>query len=121
MTDDARRALTNEARDRVQEARRRGGMCGLCGRALAADEPVWIERLPVYGAGSPRWWAPLGGECASPAFRAEVAGTAPAPCVSCGRGVYYRSAHPRRRLAFCSRRCEDRHHNARAYRARRKA
>ena len=114
MTDDAPRVLTEEERARAQAARARGGMCALCGRALAPDEPVWIERVGAYGDGGAYWRVPVGRECASPAFVSEPEGAAPAPCVGCGRPVYSRSTHPRQRVAACSRRCRERYHNARA-------
>ncbi len=113
MTDDARRALTEEERARLQAARHLGGACGRCGRALAADEPVWIEPVPVDPAGAIRWLAPLGGECASRAFLRETAGKAPEPCAACGRGVYWGSAGRRRLAATCSRRCAARWWKAR--------
>ena len=117
MTDDAPRPLTEEEVARIYEARKSGGLCGLCGRALAAGETVWMERL-VVGT----WWkyrsptysvAPVGAECASAAFRASTAGIEPEPCVTCGRGVHYRSRHHRRLRATCSGRCAGRYQDAR--------
>ena len=121
MSEDARRALTEEERARAQAAKTRGGLCGRCGRALAEGETVWIERVPVgrpYGRRPAVWWVPVGGECASPAFRAEVEGREPAPCVGCGRGLFYRRADSRRRAAVCSRRCGQRAARTRAKEAR---
>ena len=116
MSDDARRPLTEEERARIFEARRNGGLCGLCGRVLAADEPVWMERLvtdtwgwrrsPIYSL------TPVGAECVSAAFRAATQGADPEPCITCARGVYYRTADARRRWAACSRRCRSRFQTA---------
>jgi hypothetical protein len=116
MTDDARRALTEEERARIHAARRAGGLCGLCGRALAEGEPIWMERLEVgddYGRVR-HWRAPVGRECALPEVLSATEGVAPEPCVVCGRGVYYQTPNSRRRLAHCSRRCAGRYQWARA-------
>ena len=118
MTDDAPRVLTEEERARAQAARARGGMCALCGRALAPDEPVWIERVGAYGDGGAYWRVPVGRECASPAFVSETEGTTPAPCDDCGRGVYARYAHPQSRAVTCSRRCRSRAAHRRVQEAR---
>ena len=118
MTDDARRVLTEEEKAVAQAARARGGMCALCGRALGADEPVWIERVDAYGGGGAYWRGPVGRECASPAFVSETEGTMPVPCAGCGRGVYARYAHPRSRAVTCSRRCRSRAAHRRAREAR---
>ena len=107
MSDDAPRPLTEEEVPRLFAARSKGGMCARCGRALTATEPIWVETLDVVDAGRHMgpYRAPVGAECASAAFREATAGIEPEPCVTCGRGVYYRTADPRRRLVTCSRRC----------------
>ena len=99
-------------RARVLAARRTGTLCAGCGRALAADEPVWLERLPVGGTYRR---APVGAECASPAFLRATDGLSPLPCAHCGRGVYYRDGawSSIRRRALCSRVCDSRYHTAR--------
>ena len=79
MDRDARRVLTEEARTRLFAARHAGGLCAGCGRALAADEPVWWARFALRGAYG--WISyqsgPVGRECASPAFLQETAGQEP--------------------------------------------
>ena len=106
VTDDARRVLTEEERARIQEAKRNGRLCALCGRALAEGETIWVEWITIHGGHGDvsRWRAPVGVECASPAFRTATEGGQPERCAGCGRGVYYQSAHWRRRLVLCSRR-----------------
>ena len=122
MSDDARRALSEEDRARIRTARRDGGLCGLCGRALAEGEPVWMERVEVgtyhSGRGAIYWRAPVCAACASPAFRAKTEGTGPERCAGCGRGLYYAGSGGRRRLALCSTRCSSRYQGARAREAR---
>jgi hypothetical protein len=102
VSDDLRRLTTEEQREQLFTARRRGGMCAACGRVLSADEPAYIERFVVGGT-----WAaaPVGVECASPELLQQVAGQEPERCAGCGRGVYYRMASSRRRQALCSRAC----------------
>ena len=135
MTDDARRPgearieASDDAERRralIYAARARGELCAGCGRALAADEPVWIERFVtgMMAAGrrrpSPsRTQAPVGAECASAAFRAATEGTEPERCAGCGRGVYYPVADTRRRTPTCSKRCSARASVARGREARR--
>ena len=118
--DDARRVLTRAARPRLFEARGMCGLCGLCGRALTEGEPVWIDRLAADGEGGAARWVPLGAECVAPAFREAMAGREPAPCAGCGRGVYARYVHPRRRRVTCSRRCAQRATRVRTRAARRR-
>ena len=134
MTDDARRPgearieASDDAERRralIYAARARGELCAGCGRALAADEPVWIERF-VTGLAAPQrrrlspshTQAPAGAECASATFRAATEGTEPERCAGCGRGVYYRVADTRRRTPTCSRRCSARAIAARTKEAR---
>ena len=120
MSDDARRVLTEEDRARIFEARKGGGLCGLCGWHLAEGETVWVERIVVHGdhGDMARWQVPLGVECASPDFRAAMEGIEPERCAGCGRGVYYATAYPLRRAVTCSRRCVHRVANARFKEAR---
>ena len=101
-------------RARLQTARRYGGTCANCDRVLAEGEPVWMERLEVGDVRPADFYrAPVGRECASPAFVRETEGRAPEPCASCGRGVYYAHADARRTLVLCSRRCRNHRDNAR--------
>ncbi len=116
MSGDERR-LTAEERDRVDRAKKRGGLCAGCGRALVAAEPVYIERFWIGtklfrdpGARGARVYvaAPVGVECASAEFLREAESAQPEPCAGCGRGVYYRVPNPRRRRAACCQRCRAR-------------
>ena len=102
----------DERRARIIAARRDGGTCARCGRALAAGETVWMEGLTVGGA---HRLGPVGVECASPELLRATDGTEPARCEHCGRGVYYRdgSWSSVRRLALCSLVCSSRYHAAR--------
>jgi hypothetical protein len=119
MTDDTPRITTDEERERFNAAKSRGGLCTVCGRALADGEPVYIEqvavdRKPLTAPGT-RWSqrtvyrdAPLGAECASPKFLAETQRRPPEECASCGRPVYYARDRAGRRRAICSRDCSYR-------------
>ena len=127
MTDDARRP--NEARidaddDRhralLYAARRDGGICAGCGRALADAEPVWWAPFMVrgpYGRLSRRW-GPVGRECAPPELLLETEAAGPKPCLACGRGVHYGSTAYPRDFVLCSGRCRNRYEGARAKEAR---
>ena len=113
MSDDVTRPLTEEERRaRIITARRTGGVCAGCGRALGDGETVWMERLSV---GRTHRWGPVGAGCASPEFLQATEGAEPARCEHCDRGVYYRdhSWSGRRRLALCSLVCNGRYHAAR--------
>ena len=115
MTDDARRALLEEERARIQAARRHGGMCALCGRALERGEPVWIQRLLVrgqYGGRAARWTVPVGRECAAPDTLHAGDRRGPASCATCGRPVFGDPAATRRRVVACSARCRRKHTEA---------
>ena len=114
MGDDSPRPLTEEERVLARTARIDGGVCGWCGKLLAASGAVWVERVDAYATGRTSRWVPVGAECASPAFRAETEGEEPERCAGCGRGVYDRSVDARRRRASCSERCAGRHQRARA-------
>ena len=94
-------------REMLQAARRNGGICAGCGRAIADGETVWFERLAVDSGhgGVTHWWMPVGAECVSAALRHETRDAEPEACVGCGRGVYYQTSAVRRQRALCSRRC----------------
>ena len=106
-----RGVTTDEQRAWLSAARRCGGRCAACGRPLAADEPVYVERfmltrmVPVE--------APIGAECASSGLLAETGGRDPERCAGCCRPIYYRAVRWNRRLALCSRRCRYRYVAAR--------
>ncbi len=101
-------------RARAQAAKRYGGTCANCGRALADEEPIWLERLEVRGAWRADFYrAPVGRECASPASVRGSDGLAPEPCLGCGRGVYFATTGRRHGEPFCSRRCRTRRDGAR--------
>jgi len=107
MSDDARRALTEEERARIHAARRDGGICGLCRRAFVDGEAIWMERLAVHGQRGrmTHWRVPVGAECVAPETVRATCKAEPEHCAGCGRGVYYQAADRRRRSAYCSRRC----------------
>jgi hypothetical protein len=105
MSDDRLRIATEEDRERLYAARRNGGMCAACGRALDAGETAYLEWFAVAGR---RVYGPVGKECASPEMLARSAETEPERCTTCGRGVYYRPSTRRRTQAACSRRCAAR-------------
>jgi len=119
MSDGPRRLTTDEQRRWLYASRQRGGLCAACGRALADDEPVYIEpvavdRKPLAAPGA--WWqqatalreAPLGRECASPGFLAVARERPPERCDGCGRPMYYATERAGRHRAVCSKRCLDR-------------
>ena len=92
MTGDGRRVLSDEERVRARLARAYGVVCGACGKPLAEGETVWVQRLGVgpyhSGRGAIYGRAPVCAAYASPAFRAEMEGTEPKGCGSCGRRPY---------------------------------
>src|SRR4051794_10387209 len=110
---------TDEARERFASASDRGGQCAVCGKMLAADEPVYImrvriQRKPLSAPGT-RWDersvprdAPLGRECVAPVLLAHLEGQEPDPCVGCGRLVYYEFDRAGRQQSSCSKRCAKR-------------
>jgi hypothetical protein len=110
MAGDPLRIVTEEQRERLHTARNRGGQCAACGRSFAVDEPVYIEQflssLTIYTE------APVGVECASPAFLRAMEDVEPERCAGCGRPVYYHFDRRRRHLVACSRRCRSRAHTA---------
>jgi hypothetical protein len=106
MSDDTAERLGAELRYRTfRAARTHGGLCANCGRVLAEDEAVWLERRQVSGRPRDALRVPVAIECVSPEFLARTEGQAPEPCVGCGRGVYYGKTNSRRHQALCSSRC----------------
>ena len=109
MSDERRRRTEEEREAAIFEAKKEGGICAACGRVLAADEPVWRERLA-----SRRGWsayfrpasrrALVGRECAAPETVEESEGREPVACRGCGRGLHYPVARSRR-ATVCSTRC----------------
>ncbi len=107
---DERRRPTEEERDAtIFAAQKEGGICAACGRVVAADEPVWRERLasrrgwsayfrPAYRRGL------VGRECAAPETLEASEGREPVACEGCGRGMHYPVARSRR-ATVCSPRC----------------
>ena len=108
--DDPHDVTTDEERERFHLARRRGGTCAACGRTLAPDEPVWVERFaigPVGHGRTGRAYGAVGAECASSESRHRAQARESERCAGCGRSMYYRVADPRRRQALCSRTCAN--------------
>jgi len=102
MTDDERNAA-------IFAAKKDGGICAACGRALSAGEPVWRERLALrlaWGAhvGTAYRRAFVGRECAARETLEASGGATPVPCGGCGRGMHYPVAR-NRRATVCSLRC----------------
>ena len=129
MSDDARRSTDTVAdvgddeerrRALILAARRDGGLCAGCGRALGPDEPVWWAPFALSGAYGrvSRRWGPVGKECAPPDLVLETEGKEPERCAGCGRGVYYQPVDRRPRRATCSKRCAGRSQVARRKEAR---
>ena len=109
MSDDRRWLRTEEDVERFYRARRRGGECAACGRDLAKDEPIFIERFQdVRGQRTNRMQGPVGFECASTELRLAVLGRTPEQCAGCSRPVYYGVDSKRRRQALCSQDCRNR-------------
>ncbi len=116
MSDEPRRVVTQEALDRLHLARRRGGQCAACGKALHPREPVYWEPLVVdidRSALGLRHYtttleAPVATECVSATFRSAMSGQPAERCAGCGRGVYYRAPNPRRQRPACCQRCRGR-------------
>ena len=113
MSDDPRRLTTQEAVDRLHQARRRGGECAACGKALGPEEPVYREPVTVdidrsalgLGRYTAAFEASIGAECASPEFVEEARERPPERCVGCGRPMHYAASKATRTRAVCSRRC----------------
>jgi len=110
MSAHVRWLTTDEQRQRFHLARRVGGLCAACGRALGPDEVVYVEPFTIGPEGGPTTGAygPVGAECAAPAQVRQAESREPERCVGCGRGVYYRMANSRRQRVTCSRRCAAR-------------
>jgi hypothetical protein len=104
-----RHLTTEEERERFHLARRGGGMCAACGRALEDGEAVYVEPFTIgpVDAGT-RAYGPVGVECAAP-MQVRYAGTVEAErCAGCERPMFYRVTETRRRRALCPRRCTSR-------------
>jgi len=121
MSDGPRLLTTDEQRERLHTARRRGGLCAACGRVLEEGELVYMKRLVIdiprpagerVGGYRATMVAPVGVECASPAFLTRVEEREPERCAGCDRPVYYSAGHPDRQQALCSRACRSRAANA---------
>jgi len=119
MSDGRRHLTTDEERARFAVATTQGGICVGCGRELGADDAVYVEPVAVDlkpltapGAGWDRKTvyrdAPLGWECASPAFLARMAGRESERCAGCDRPVYYAKERAQRLRTTCSKRCRNR-------------
>lgn len=120
-----RRVATLDELARMHTARIVGGTCGLCGRALARDEAVYVDAFPIAEhllstgtRGTARLRGPVGVECAPPDLLAAVADREPTPCVGCGRGVLFRRVHASLGWPACSRRCRATGDNRRRREAR---
>ena len=110
MSDEGLSIETEEQRERRHAARRQGGMCAACGRALGAGDAVYIERFRIVGTFG---YAPVGQECATSELLMRTAGVELERCVGCGRGVYYGTPGAARTRPLCSQRCAYRHRRAR--------
>jgi hypothetical protein len=108
---------TEKQRDLLHRGRRAGGMCGACGRTFGSDETVYWEVILIdimqTAEGRPSGYrttleAPVGRECVSSDFLAEMEGRQPERCAECGRGVFYRVSRVRRHRVACSWICRDR-------------
>ena len=114
---DPRRLVTHEQRERLLVARKHGGLCATCGKALDDGEPVYVDTVVIdiprpagqrVGGYRATVKAPLGTECASPALLARVAGSEPERCAGCSRPMHYAVRKSTRTRATCSRRCRSR-------------
>jgi hypothetical protein len=109
VNDALRRLETEEQAERFYRARRRGGQCAACGRELAKDEPVFIERFEdARGRWNTRATGPVGAECASTWLRRDAMDREPEHCAGCLRPMYYGVDHARRGRALCSQGCRHR-------------
>jgi hypothetical protein len=73
--------------------------CAKCGTELAADAPVWRERIELVEFLRPWAVVPVCGRCVSPVAR-TLANPAQ-PCAGCGRPVHQYMAHQRARVVCC--------------------
>ena len=109
MTSDAPGLPTEEERACMHMAARTGGVCGGCGRALAADETIWrVSRVARVhrGGTSVSWVVPVAIECVPAEVRGENVEQEPERCGGCGRPVYQRpSEHGVQ--PFCCTRCRQ--------------
>ena len=101
--------LRDEQRQWFHAARKSGGLCAGCGRALVAGDTVWYETFATGGRRPAVSWAAVGRECVSPELLSQTEGQEPERRVGCGRGVHYPSGNTMpgnpRTQAVCSRRC----------------
>jgi hypothetical protein len=111
---DGVRTLTAEMRLRLAEAKTHGGLCVWCGRTLADDEAVHLERFLVEmrkvratdARPSPTYvTAPIGIECLPPESLHDGRWLPIEPCAGCDRPVYHRARRANRRQSLCSRKC----------------
>jgi hypothetical protein len=104
-----RHLTTEEERERFHQARRAGGMCAACGRALEDGEAVYVEPFTIGPADAgTRAYGPVGAECAAP-LQVRYAETLESEkCAGCDRPMYYRETTRRHQQAVCSRRCRAR-------------
>jgi hypothetical protein len=116
LSEEGRRLTTDEQRERLYAARRRGELCTWCGRTLAENELVYVERVevslkPFTGPSTRRARrmvrcdALVGAECASPELVRRMEGREPERCEACGRPMYYAVTRATRYQAICSTRC----------------
>jgi hypothetical protein len=92
-------------RQRRDEANKHARLCGKCGQAIAANQP--IARMPVMTRGFVGRGATLEVQCldcAGPNLSYTLNQHEPAHCAFCGRGVYDRWRRHRRR-SFCCEIC----------------
>jgi hypothetical protein len=124
VSDDVRQMKTHEQRALLGLAKRRGGLCGACGRTLGPEDAVWFERFwvgmrlfrdPTCKDAQVFWEAPVGIECASPAFVARMEGAEPEVCGGCGRGIHVDVERENRGPACCSMRCRARVNKAKQW------
>jgi hypothetical protein len=109
VSDDTAAGLVAEMRaEAFDAARAQGGLCAICGRTLADDESVWLERLRNPRDPRAMLRAPVGDECASSETLERSEGQDAEPCDGCGRGVHYGARRSNRRTALCSIRCRTR-------------
>ena len=110
----------DSSRMRLWDAKRRGGMCGRCGRALADGEAVYRKRISMGYCGSGAFQtmiAPLCGDCDAAtdkewhlSLRSALNGPPGysyywnGPCETCGRTIYEGEFRYHRTYHYC---CDD--------------
>jgi len=109
QSDERRRVMTEDQAERLYRARRHGGLCAACGRNLATDETVYIERFEDdRGRRVSYLVGPVGVECISDGLRRATKRQDPAWCAGCERPVYYHVGHTVGKQAMCSQQCRRR-------------